>query len=155
MLNQAFDRITKENHSTVLRRSAGIPPTIIAILRAEPLSNEPHLLHHSLNFLLDLAKNAESSDSKIHAFNIMRFIFQDSLLRHDLGKHLTPAMILATEHFESDVWSIRNSALMCFTALTKRLLRTAIVQNQDLSNRKGLSIWEFVTRYEELSNYFK
>lgn len=64
-------------------------------------------------------------------------------------------MILATEHFESDDWSIRNSALMCFTALTKRLLRTMIVQQQDLSNRKGLSIWEFVTRYAELSTYFK
>lgn len=39
MLEQAFERITKENHSTILRRSAGIPPTIIAILRSEPLSN--------------------------------------------------------------------------------------------------------------------
>lgn len=128
MLDQAFEKITKEDHSTVLRRSAGIPPTIIAILRSEPLSNEPHLLHHSLSFLLELVRTAPSADSKIHAFNIMRFIFQDSLLKHDLGKHLTPAMILATEHFESDTWSIRNSALMCFTALTKRLLRTTIVQ---------------------------
>lgn len=75
MLNQAFEKITKENHSTVLRRSAGIPPTIIAILRSEPLSNEPHLLHHSLSFLLDLVRTAPSPDSKIHAFNIMRFIF--------------------------------------------------------------------------------
>lgn len=36
MLNSALEKITKESHSTVLRRSAGLPPTIISILRAEP-----------------------------------------------------------------------------------------------------------------------
>jgi hypothetical protein len=35
-LEKALDRITTESHSAVLRRSAGIPPAIIAILRAEP-----------------------------------------------------------------------------------------------------------------------
>ena len=76
MLHQAFDRITKENHSTVLRRSAGIPPTIIGILRSEPLSNAPVLLNETLDFLLDLARTStDQDDSKIHALNIMRFIF--------------------------------------------------------------------------------
>ena len=36
MLQKALENISVENHSTILRRSAGIPPTIIAILRAEP-----------------------------------------------------------------------------------------------------------------------
>jgi len=76
MLKQAFERIAKENHSTVLRRSAGIPPTIIAILRSEPLSNEPVLLNLSLDFLLNLARtSSDEDDSKIHALNISRFIF--------------------------------------------------------------------------------
>lgn len=156
MLEEALNRITKENHSTILRRSAGIPPTILAILRAEPLSNEPVLLNLTLEFLLTLARTStDEDDSKIHALNIMRFIFQDALLKHDIGKFLTPAMILATENFKSDNWSIRNSALMCFTSLTKRLLNTTTVQEQDLSRKKGLSIWEFVSRYEQLSEYFK
>ena len=76
MLHQAFERITKENHSTILRRSAGIPPTILSILRAEPLSNQPVLLNETLDFLLNLARtSADQDDSKIHALNIMRFIF--------------------------------------------------------------------------------
>ena len=76
MLEQALDRIVKTNHSTILRRSAGIPPTIIAILRSEPLSNQPVLLNMTLSNLIDLAKNAsDNDDSKIHALNIMRFIF--------------------------------------------------------------------------------
>jgi len=77
------------------------------------------------------------------------------LLKHDIGKFVTPAMILAVENFKSDNWSIRNSALMCFTSLTKRMLNTTNVQDQDLSRKKGLSIWEFVSKYEELSDFFK
>lgn len=128
MLDRAFAHITTENHSTILRRSAGIPPTIIAILRAEPLSNEPVLLNKTLTFLLDLArKSKDSDDAKVHALNIMRFIFQDALLKHDINKFLNPALMLACENFVSDSWPIRNSALMCFTSLTKRLLNTTDV----------------------------
>lgn len=156
MLSQALERITKENHSTILRRSAGIPPTIIAILRAEPASCQPVLLNHTLEFLLDLARtSSDEDDAKIHALNIMRFIFQDSLLKHDIPRFVTPAMILATDNFRSDNWSIRNSALMCFTSLTKRVINAHGIQEQDLSSKKGLSIFDFVHRYKELSDYFK
>lgn len=37
LLDRTLEKITTENLSTILRRSAGIPPTIIAILRAEPM----------------------------------------------------------------------------------------------------------------------
>eukprot|EP00347_Sterkiella_histriomuscorum_P008658 403344256 len=155
MLDQALEKITTENLSTILRRSAGIPPTIIAILRAEPISSEPLLLNKSLEFLLKLATSqSEKEDSKIHALNIMRFIFQDAFLRHDVQKYITPAMILATESFSSNSWSIRNSALMAFTALTKRILNNLHVQDQDLSRTRGLSVFDFLSKYEKLSNYF-
>lgn len=63
-------------------------------------------------------------------------------------------MILATESFSSNSWSIRNSALMAFTALTKRVLNNLHVQDQDLARTKGTSVWEFLTKYQELSQYF-
>ncbi len=75
MLDKALEKITTESLSTVLRRSAGIPPTIIAILRAEPIHAEPVLLNRSIGFLLELARKADRDDSKIHALNILRFIF--------------------------------------------------------------------------------
>lgn len=75
MLDEALDKISTENLSTILRRSAGIPPTIIAILRAEPVSAEPELLNKALEFLLGLAQSADKDDSKVHALNIMRYIF--------------------------------------------------------------------------------
>lgn len=102
MLKLALENITKENHSTILRRSAGIPPTIIAILRAEPAiikknrshnkkkGNEPRceetiLLNQTLDFPLDVAKKTDKDDSKIHALNIMKFIFSDTYLRQDVN----------------------------------------------------------------------
>ena len=75
MLDRALNNIITENLSTILRRSAGIPPTILAILRAEPLHVEPILLGKTLNFLINLAETAEKEDSRVHALNIMRFIF--------------------------------------------------------------------------------
>lgn len=92
MLDRTLDRISKESHSTVLRRSAGIPPTILSILRAEPgiikanrswnkkkgvekRPEETVLLNTTLTFLLKLAKEAKNADSRIHALNIMKFIF--------------------------------------------------------------------------------
>jgi len=146
MLDTTLERISKESHSTVLRRSAGIPPTIIAILRAEPgiikenrswnkkkgvekRSDETVLLNAAIRFLLDLAKSSESQDSRIHALNILKFIFQDTYLREDITQFITPAMILAVEEFKNENWNIRNSALMCFTALIKRLLGTHHIQN--------------------------
>ena len=51
------------------------------------------------------------------------------MLKHDVKKFVTPAMILATEAFKSESWSIRNSALMAFTSLTKRILNNLHVQD--------------------------
>ena len=48
MLEKALQRILSENHSTVLRRSAGIPPTILAILRAEPAIVKANRSHNKI-----------------------------------------------------------------------------------------------------------
>ena len=52
----------------------------------------------------------------------MKFIFSDTYLREDVTQFIPRAMMLSMDEFSSDNWSIRNSALMCFTALIKRLL---------------------------------
>ena len=116
MLENALERISSENHSTVLRRSAGIPPTIIAILRAEPRivkdaraynqkrglvekkSEVTVLLNRTLDFLLaqfDVPNQTE--DNKIHSFNIMKVVFNDAFLRHDVTTYIPRAMIVSME----------------------------------------------------------
>ena len=58
------------------------------------------------------------------------------------------------DNFKSDSWSIRNSALMNFTSLIKRLLDNFSIQNQDLSKKRGFSIIELLTKFEPLMSYF-
>jgi len=79
-----------------------------------------------------MIKNSNSEaniDSKIHALNILKFIFQDSYLKQDIEKFIPDAMMLAMEELKSDNWSIRNSALMCFTSLIKRLFNQNALQD--------------------------
>jgi len=173
MLEKALQRILSENHCTILRRSAGIPPTIVAILRAEPAvvkatrshnkvkgvvekkSEETLLLNKTLDFLLaQFEKADEREDNKIHAFNIMKVIFSDAYLRHDCNTYIPRAMIVSLEELSSDSWSIRNSALMNFTALIKRLLDNFHIQNQDLSKKRGFTILDLLTKFESLMTYF-
>lgn len=52
----------------------------------------------------------------------MKVLFSDAFLRHDVYTYITRAMIVSMEEFRSDNWSIRNSALMNFTSLIRRLL---------------------------------
>lgn len=59
----------------------------------------------------------------------MKVIFNDGYLRHDVSTYVPRAMIVSMEEFTSDNWSIRNSALMNFTALIKRLLDEFHIQN--------------------------
>ena len=129
MLNQTLERISKESHSTVLRRSAGIPPTIIAILRAEPGIIKAN---RSWNKKKGVEKRTEETI-------LLKFIFQDTYLREDITQFITPAMILSCDEFKNENWNIRNSALMCFTALIKRLLGTHHIQDQDMTRKKGIS----------------
>lgn len=112
------------------------------------------LLNTTLTFLLELAKDSSPVDSRIHALNIMKFIFQDTYLREDITQFITPAMMLSCEEFKNENWNIRNSALMCFTALIKRLLGTHHIQDQDLSRRKGMSAIDLNQNFKQLLTYF-
>ena len=75
-------------------------------------------------------------------------------MRQDVDTYVPRAMIVSMEEFKSDNWSIRNSALMNFTALIKRLFDNFHIQNQDLSKRRGFSIVELLTKFESLMTYF-
>ena len=59
-------------------------------------------------------------------------------------------MMLSMDEFSSDNWSIRNSALMCFTALIKRLFDNFHIQVQDLSKKRGTTVVMLVENFGEL-----
>lgn len=84
----------------------------------------------------------------------MKAVFNDAFLRHDVDTYIPRAMIVSMENFKSDSWSIRNSALMNFTALIKRLLDNFHIQNQDLSKKRGFTILKLLSKFESLMTYF-
>jgi len=84
----------------------------------------------------------------------MKVIFSDAYLRHDVDTYIVRAMIISMEEFNSENWSIRNSALMNFTSLIRRLLDNFHIQNQDLSKTRGFSIFELLNKFEPLMTYF-
>ena len=61
MLEKALQRILSENHSTILRRSAGIPPTILAILRAEPALVKAARSHNKARGITEAEKKSEET----------------------------------------------------------------------------------------------
>jgi hypothetical protein len=61
--------------------------------------------------------------------------------------------MLAADGFSEDNWNVRNSALMAFTSLTKRIFPTS-VQEQDLAKGKGRTIIDFFTKEKALYKFF-
>ena len=127
--------------SKILRRSAGIPPLILSILKAETSNsssaNNPKLLIYTLNFLYTQYESYQNDDKniddfKVHTLNIIKVIFQDSSLRHDVSKFVTRGLKLDIIGFSHNSWSVRNSSLMSFTAISRRVLGQNRIQEASI-----------------------
>lgn len=57
---------------------------------------------------------------KIHALNILKKIFEDSNIKTDVDKFVGTGFMIAIKGFAIEDWSIRNSSLMLFSALSLR-----------------------------------
>ncbi|GIL53785.1 hypothetical protein Vafri_9414, partial [Volvox africanus] len=58
----------------------------------------------------------------VHAFNSLRHAFNDGHLAVDTSGFFAPAIQACLRALRSRAWEIRNSAMLCFTALTARVL---------------------------------
>lgn len=122
----------------VLRRSAGIPAFINAVVNAEACSHarslESPILTCIISTILDhlrgsymftdekkLCENrSKEEDSISHALNLLRSLFLNGNIAGNILKHLELAMIYCINAFCSASWLIRNSAMMLFSALIRR-----------------------------------
>lgn len=117
----------------ITRRSGGLPYLITAVLTAEIESNPRlDLITKTFNNLLNIAKLPAISDGdekmdlpQVHAFNCIKVLFIEANLSSRSAHFIEPALELSIVSFSSDVWAIRNCAVMLFTALQNRLFGTA------------------------------
>lgn len=123
----------------VLRRSAGIPWLVTAIVNAEASvnrrSHESVMLNGITTVLLDHLKKVEmqqtsrggfaklntlSEESTSHALNLLRALFLNSNIASNIMKYLETATMYCIQSFCSSSWVIRNSAMMLYSALIRR-----------------------------------
>ena len=144
-LNYLLDLSTHPTR-TVLRRSAGLPFCLLAILRAEPAGYPAVLLQHSMRFLLDHAEDATlPTSARVHSLNLLRKIIMDGTLGTDVDQFVEEAFQVVLPGFSSPEWSIKNSSMMCYTVLIRRA-----VVSSDRKTRLQSSGKEFFHRYPKL-----
>ena len=141
---------------TIFRRSAGLPSAICALLKAEPVGMKITVFPKVLSQLQRLAENDIEGhpEVRIHAINILRIIFQDSELKQDMEPLTGQGLSLAIRGFSNNDWSIRNSSLMLYSAIMKRIFPN--VSNELQANYKsGLNVIQFfVYRAPSLLKFF-
>lgn len=141
---------------TIFRRSAGLPSAIVALLKAEPVGMKNTTFPVVLKKLQELAVIDKEGfpEVRIHAINIMRIIFQDAELKKDMEHFMGHGVALAIRGFSDNDWSIRNSSLMLYSAVMKRLFPSISNDNQNKS-RNGLNVIQFfVLRAPSLLKFF-
>lgn len=147
-LRRLLDNVLVEE-DYALRRSAGIPFCILAILYAEGASGQRPLLKQAMEALIAVAEDSTAATSaRVHALNVLRALFKDTELSLDVMAYVASAFIIAIRGVKSHDWGINNSSSMLFAALISRSMGRQSVN--DKSARSGVTAVEFFSRFPAL-----
>ena len=105
ILSDSISQLEKSSSTLcATRRSAGFPFVIQGVLATDP-SPDKQLLKSTVDSLFKFAESKDS-DLKIHACNILRVLFRDSLLGDFMGPLADQGFKVAIMGFKSDSWSV-------------------------------------------------
>ncbi|KAJ0118339.1 hypothetical protein J7T55_009122 [Diaporthe amygdali] len=142
-----------EQRSTT-RRSAGIPALITAILASN--ADSPSF-EHVMRTLEEIAQRPAwvsetdgSSLPQVHAFNSLKEVFKSSLLSKKAERYLPECLQLATNSLKSEVWAIRNCALLLLRSLLDSLFGTNESKSAMESGWDGKTLRISYTKYPSL-----
>uniref|UniRef100_A0A1B0G450 tRNA (32-2'-O)-methyltransferase regulator THADA n=1 Tax=Glossina morsitans morsitans TaxID=37546 RepID=A0A1B0G450_GLOMM len=148
----------ENNHDKICatRRSAGIPFMVQALITSELKVGSTKSLYCCMSHLLQLcAASEKSSESRIHALNILRALFRCTDLNEAVGEFVADGIIAAINGYDNHNWSERNSATLLFAALITRTF--GVQRNKDSENlniRNKMTGRIFFLRYPKLYDYF-
>ena len=88
---------------------------------------------------------------KVHCLNIVRSIFQDSSFAVDSVAFTATALRSALEGFASTNWAVRNSSLLCFTAILNRAVKMRF--SSHAKTERGMTGRDFFLQFPSLHQY--
>lgn len=140
-------QIPDQSRDDIIRRSGGRPFGLAAIFRAEPKHVPKTLLPSGLDSLLEIIQQPDlhSPWTRIHAFHMLRHIFNDKTLATDAAGYLSTGLELSLKAMSDETWEVRNAASLCFATLGTRMVgyKNSIGRG---SNQKSISAFEFFFR---------
>ncbi|KAG5896481.1 hypothetical protein JTB14_005862 [Gonioctena quinquepunctata] len=157
-LQDALRLCTGEKQSDKLcatRRSAGLPFLILSIIGSEPTFDKSRF-HQAITTLLEACKNSDPSNNeyRMHCMNVLRAMFRHSRLGEMVSAYIAQGVIVAITGFNSDTWSVRNTATLLYAALMTRMFGVQRTQDsEDLCLKNRLTVRVFFMRFPELFHF--
>lgn len=122
--------LIKTHNQLISRRSGGLPSLITAILSG--MKSDSDFLDNQISFafgeLLSIASQPYLFDGtetmdipQVHAFNCMKLIISESVSTAALDKYISAALELSLKNLDHESWSLKNGAVMLFTAIQIRI----------------------------------
>ncbi|XP_074661192.1 tRNA (32-2'-O)-methyltransferase regulator THADA-like [Tubulanus polymorphus] len=157
-LNQIMADIHQSNSEAsrlcATRRSAGVPFYIQALVTSEPVVTGRSCFKQIMTELLHLALNDSESNNipRVHALNILRSLYRDTRVGDDVYPFIADGVTAAVLGFSSNMWDIRNSSTLLFSALMTRIF--GVKRTKDDQSRKNcLTGREFFGRFPALFQF--
>jgi hypothetical protein len=146
-----------QTRSDIVRRSAGLPFALVALLKAEPRGMPKKLLSIGMKTFMNIASSKDGKlDTcfpRVHAFNMLWKAFNDSDLATDTSGFFADGMKLAIIGFGDAHWEVRNAASQMFTALVIRMVGFRNVLTRQAA-RRPITSKEFFDRFQALHPFF-
>ncbi|WFD18524.1 phosphatidylinositol N-acetylglucosaminyltransferase [Malassezia caprae] len=122
-LHGLLDRVDAHADSfSTTRRSAGLGYAALALLSAHAAgATRAAETQRVVERLARMARDAAPMRC-VHGLNMLRVLVMDSTMAQAMRAHLGEALTLAVTSFSSTHWSVRNSAMMLFAAVSTRHL---------------------------------
>jgi len=107
-----LDGMSERTNVSVTRRSAGLPYTVVALLRVETARTSTNTVRRlapmAVAALLDVARAPLPTDyderldlPQVHAYNVLRALFRDAALAPAMLPHVPEGLELALDGYES------------------------------------------------------
>eukprot|EP00051_Salpingoeca_urceolata_P022845 m.379911 g.379911 ORF g.379911 m.379911 type:complete len:2042 (+) comp20032_c0_seq3:38-6163(+) len=165
----SFDSIT--------RRSAGLPYLVRALAVVDPTRPRVSLVEATQTLLRLAEPTATEADDaaamnssgtvaaeptpmatarvaqRANALNTLRILIRDAVLGPEMTPVLPEAVVLAISGFSAANFSVRNSAMILFSALMQRIFGVKRVRDE-LARQNHLTAREFFARFPALHGYF-